>query len=96
MVRTYGNQPPLQIGNYTLLKQIGSGSFSLVYLAKHTLLDSYAAIKLLDLTKATTLSNELQQTVKDDFYREALILQDFHHPHILSFHEFGSITKYSI
>ena len=93
MVRKYGSQPPSQIGNYTLLKQIGRGAFSLVYLAKHTFLNYYAAIKLLDLTKDITLSDELRQTLKDDFYREAFILKDIRHPHILSLHDFGSINE---
>src|ERR1700676_2486186 len=63
------------IGNYRLLRLLGSGGFSDVYLGEHQHLGSYAAIKILH----TKLLNEQV----DQFKQEARILAHLVHPHIV-------------
>jgi serine/threonine-protein kinase len=60
----------VKIGNYEVIKQIGEGGFSRVYLAKHSLLDEYACIK-----QNIELSDEDKELLK----REAKLLWKIHH-----------------
>ena len=70
------------IGNYHLLRQLGSGSYAHVYLAKHLYLQSLTALKLL------TLSSIDHEEVQH-FQFEARILAHLRHPHIVRALDFG-------
>jgi serine/threonine protein kinase len=65
------------IGNYTVSHiKLGSGSFSSVKLAKHKVLGTNVAMKIID-----------RDTIKDDYVkenleREAAILGELHHPNV--------------
>ena len=72
---------PQQLGNYRLLRLIGRGGFADVYLGQHVLLQTLAAIKVLQ----TRLTGEDQQK----FYNEALTIARLNHPHIVRVLDFG-------
>ena len=44
------NRVGLQVGNYRLLQVLGKGGFAEVYLGKHSYLQSYAALKVLQVS----------------------------------------------
>jgi serine/threonine protein kinase len=70
-----------QIGNYSLVKLLGSGGFAQVYLGRHVYLDSPAAIKLLYMN--------LVQEEWEHFRAEARTLARLAHPHIIRLLDFG-------
>jgi serine/threonine protein kinase len=70
-----------QLGNYRLLKLIGRGSFAEVYLGEHQLLNTQAAIKVLN----THFTSE----DKNRFYTEARNMARLTHPHIVRVLDFN-------
>jgi serine/threonine protein kinase len=71
-----------QIGNYTLLRQIGRGGYASIYLGMHTYLGTRAALKLVNLYK--TSRDDLQS-----FQFEARLLAHLRHRHIVRALDFG-------
>ncbi|MCA9090045.1 MAG: protein kinase [Planctomycetaceae bacterium] len=65
------------LGKYKLLKMIGKGGMSSVYLAEHVMMKRRCAIKVLPW-KLVTNSSFLQR-----FYREAQLVAQLDHPHIV-------------
>jgi serine/threonine-protein kinase len=65
------------LGRYKLLKHIGSGGMSSVYLAEHTLMHRQRAIKVLPKTKVNDSS------YLDRFHREAQATAALDHPNIV-------------
>ncbi|MCI0359207.1 MAG: serine/threonine protein kinase [Planctomycetaceae bacterium] len=65
------------LGRYKLLKHIGSGGMSSVYLAEHTLMHRQRAIKVLPKTKVKDSS------YLDRFHREAVATATLDHPNIV-------------
>ncbi len=65
------------LGKYKLLKHIGSGGMSSVYLAEHTLMHRLRAIKVLPKTKVNDSS------YLDRFHREAQATAALDHPNIV-------------
>ncbi len=70
------------VGNYHLLRQLGSGGSAHVYLAEHIYLKSLMALKLLTLSSAH--HEEVQH-----FQLEARILAHLRHQHIVRALDFG-------
>ena len=70
-----------QLGNYRLLRLLGQGGFAEVYLGQHTYLGTHAAIKILHTRVA---QDDIAQ-----FQREARMLANLVHPHIVRVLEFG-------
>jgi serine/threonine protein kinase len=70
-----------RLGNYCLLSQLGTGGFAEVYLGEHVYLKIHAAVKVL----RTQISSQDVQA----FIKEARIIAQLHHPHILRVLEFG-------
>jgi serine/threonine protein kinase len=67
---------------YWCVKEIGSGGMGVVYLAEDTVLNRNVVLKV------------LQPSFKDEkntsrFFREAKILSQLNHPHIVTIHDFG-------
>jgi serine/threonine protein kinase len=70
-----------QLGNYKLLRLLGSGGFAKVYLGQHIHLNTNAAIKL--------LRAHLVDADEEDFKREAQIIAKLDHPHIVRVLDFA-------
>ncbi|HLG77208.1 MAG TPA: serine/threonine-protein kinase, partial [Ktedonobacteraceae bacterium] len=69
------------VGNYQLLRVLGKGGFAEVYLGKHIHLNTYAAVKL--------LRTHMDRQAVDKFRREARLVAQLRHPHIISITDFG-------
>src|SRR5215472_9414277 len=70
-----------RLGNYHLLRLLGSGGFANVYYGEHLYLKTSAAIKVLRL--------QIAQYRQENFLAEARIAARLEHQHILSILEFG-------
>ena len=70
-----------QIGNYRVLRRLGSGGFAEVYLGEHVYLHTQAAIKL--------LSTRLAEDGLTHFQHEAQTIASLDHPHIVRVLDFG-------
>ncbi|WP_052890330.1 protein kinase domain-containing protein [Thermogemmatispora carboxidivorans] len=70
-----------QLGNYRLLKVLGSGGFARVYLGEHIYLKTPAAIKV--------LQTRLTQDALNQFLAEARTIARLSHPNIIRVLEFG-------
>ncbi len=81
MDESAGRYQGRQFGNYRLLRQIGEGGFSEVYLGEHVLLGTTAAIKVLH-TRLT--DDEFMH-----FRQEALTIIDLGHPNMVRVLDFG-------
>ncbi len=79
----------LQLGQYKLLRLLGSGGMGEVYLAEDARINQYVAIKV-SRTEASTYpnSNTIQDTIRL-FQREARAIAQLEHPHILSLLSYG-------
>lgn len=72
-----------QLGPYTLIRQIGEGAISNVYLARHRMLKRPAAVKVL---KRQSTSDEWT----DRFRREVQLCSQLEHPNTISIHDYGN------
>src|SRR2546429_354575 len=70
-----------QLGNYYLVRLLGRGGFSNVYLGEHIYLKTQAAIKVLQM--------QLEDDEKDHFLHEARTIAHLVHPHIIRVLDFG-------
>src|SRR2546421_11451656 len=70
-----------QLGNYSLLRLLGSGGFADVYLGEHIYLKRQVAIKVLHL--------HLVQDEFKGFLQEAQTIARLNHPNIVSVSDFG-------
>jgi len=70
------------ISNYKILRQIGSGGMGMVYLAQHTALERYAAVKVLNPEYSGN------KFFKDRFLNEATTLAKLNHPNIVTLYDF--------
>ena len=75
------NRPDQQLGNYRLIRSLGSGGFADVYLGEHIYLNTQAAIKMLQTRLA---HNDLQV-----FLAEARTIANLTHRNIVQVLEFG-------
>jgi serine/threonine protein kinase len=71
-----------RFGNHTLIRQIGQGGYSNVYLGVHSYLNIEVALKLLDLCRAS-------DDEKKRFQFEARIHAQLRHSHIVRVLDFG-------
>lgn len=68
------------VGDYVVGKQIGAGSFSTVWHARHRAHGTEVAIKEIVTAR---LNNKLQESLKS----EIVILQKINHPNIIRLHD---------
>lgn len=72
-----GQEPDEIIGEFRRGKEIGKGSFANVYLAQHRKKKSYAAVKVVQMSK-------LSQRLKANLESEIALLKNMKHPHIVA------------
>lgn len=66
------------IGNYRILAEISHGEFAIIYQAAHRILTNrFVALKLLYTARLPVQGDQ------EDFFREARVLAELQHPHIL-------------
>ncbi len=75
--------PGTRIGDYQLIRSIGQGGMGVVYQAKHIVLGSAVAIKLLPFAAG-------RPKLRERFQREATAAAKMHHPNIVRVFDFGS------
>jgi serine/threonine protein kinase len=71
------------LGPYQVIELVGQGAIATVYKAYHPKLDRYVAIKVI----ASDYAQE--PDFLESFSREAQIIAQLDHPHILPFYDFG-------
>jgi len=71
----------LHLGHYRLVRLLGTGRFSEVYLGEHIYLGAQVALKLQSL--------HLASGAQERFMAEAQLLQSLTHPHIVQVRDFG-------
>ncbi len=72
-----------QMGPYRLLRQIGEGAISNVYLAQHRMLKRPAAVKVLKMQ-----STKEEWTAR--FQREVQLTSSLHHPNTITIYDYGT------
>ena len=78
-----------QIGSYRVAREIAHGQYAMIYKANHSVFKNrVVALKLL-YTARVTSEQEFEQ-----FFREARILEQLQHPHILSVIDTGVYEKH--
>ena len=75
-------------GKYALLRVVGEGGFGVVYAARHQVLGSEVAVKVLKPQGGTVAE---QQQLTDAFLREARVLFTLSHRAIVRFYEAGTV-----
>jgi len=75
------------IGDYSVGKQIGSGSFSVVWHARHRVHGTEVAIKEIAISR---LNKKLQESLMS----EIVILKQIHHPNIIRLHDIIEVNQY--
>lgn len=76
-----------QVGDYRIVKQLGQGGMATVYKAYHANLDRYVAIKVLHP------SFREDETFFERFRREARIVAQLEHPHIVPVYDFSQVNE---
>ena len=72
--------------DYQIQKRIGSGAYGVVFQAKQVPLERSVAIKLLQTSDG---HEDRQQTIKNEFLREAQFTGRLEHPNIVPIHDIG-------
>ena len=91
MFREFNSKDLRHVGNYSLGRLIGKGSFGRVYLAKHDLTNGSKARKI--VLRISTFSNHLQVVLKSSKKDDANLAREIHHhrqfvhPHIARLYE---------
>lgn len=75
------------LGRYQLLRELGRGSMSVVYLGRDQKINRTVAIKTLNF--ANEFSGSLQQDVTRRFFREAETAGQLNHPNIVTIYDVG-------
>ena len=75
-----------RLGHYEVIEELGRGGMGVVYLARQDGLDRLVAVKVLAAVDA-----ELAARLR----RDARVLSELHHPHIVSIYDAGEVSMIS-
>ncbi|CAB0037011.1 unnamed protein product [Trichogramma brassicae] len=75
-----GQKKQVRVGFYDIEGTIGKGNFAVVKLARHRIVKSEVAIKIID-------KSQLDETNLEKVYREVDIMKQLHHPHIVKLYQ---------
>jgi serine/threonine protein kinase len=78
-------------GSYEVVKPIGEGAFSKVYLIHHKLLRENRALKIMTYNEEAK-AEELEE-VKEKFIKEARLIEKISHPNIINVHDIALIKS---
>jgi serine/threonine-protein kinase len=78
-----------QLGPYQILRELGQGGMATVYLAYQPSVARYVALKVLHPSLAQNPEFHVR------FQREARVLANLQHPHILAVYDFGAAEDYA-
>jgi len=78
-------QPQETVGKYPLIREIGSGATSKVYLARDAFADRDVAIKVLEFARGA--DTELERVQHKAFLAEASLAGKLNHPHIVDIYD---------
>lgn len=71
-------------GKYEIVRELGSGGFGMVYLARQPSMDRFVAIKMLKSGLGSA-----QHAAAERFLREVKIISKLRHPNTVTIHDFG-------
>src|SRR5258705_12225744 len=74
-------------GRYEILEMLGQGGMASVYRARHVQLDRFVAVKVMH----DTLAKDSAFAAR--FEREARLIAQLHHPHIIQVFDFDTISE---
>lgn len=77
------------IGEYLVGKQIGSGSFSVVWHARHRIHGTEVAIKEISMSR---LNKKLQESLMSEIF----ILKHINHPNIIRLHDIIEVSPLTL
>lgn len=81
---------PPEIRGYEIFERLGKGASSEVFRARHRAFDRFVALKILRARPGET------EEFRRRFRREARILSQLRHPHILRLHDFGDCGDHEV
>jgi len=76
---------PQQIGKYPILRELGRGATSVVYLARDAFANREVAIKV--IKSQPVLDTDLRRRYRKVFLNEAALVGKLFHPHILAIYD---------
>jgi serine/threonine protein kinase len=85
MLESAKNYLDLQLGSYRLIRLLGEGTFSQVYLGEHIYLKTQNAIKLLRM--------QLSLEARENFLHEAQTIAKLEHPNIIRVFDYGVVDE---
>ncbi|KAI9312873.1 hypothetical protein BX666DRAFT_1982764 [Dichotomocladium elegans] len=88
------SKPRRVIGNYTLVRTLGSGSMGKVKLAMHNITQDKLAVKIVPKSFAGSSKNGKDDNREVRTIREASIMLLLYHPHIVSLKEMVDLDPY--
>jgi serine/threonine protein kinase len=81
--------PPKRIGKYPIIREIGKGSTSRVYLARDPFAEREVAIKVFS-ARSKEKGTQEEKRFRKVFANEASLVRKLHHPHIAAIYDAAS------
>jgi predicted Ser/Thr protein kinase len=86
-IKAAGERPPLKLGRYEVVRELGKGAMGIVYLAKDPLIGRLVALKT--IRAAAHADDDETREFQQRFVREAQAAGILNHPAIVTVHDIG-------
>jgi serine/threonine protein kinase len=86
-IKPAGERPPLKLGRYEVVRELGKGAMGIVYLAKDPLIGRLVALKT--IRPAAGADDDETKEFQQRFVREAQAAGILNHPAIVTVHDIG-------